>query len=93
MDNDLHEIGPMNLGNPSEISICSLAEQIVAMTGSSSRLVYRPLPSDDPRQRRPDISRARDLLGWEPKVDLHEGLERTIAYFDRLLTDERVSLE
>jgi len=77
--------GPMNLGNPSEFTIRELAERIISQTGSSSKLVFQPLPQDDPRQRRPDIGLARAKLGWEPKVQLDEGLKNTIAYFDRLL--------
>jgi hypothetical protein len=73
--------GPMNLGNPAEFTIRELAELVIRMTGSRSRLVFRPLPADDPRQRRPDIARARALLGWEPATPLEEGLARTIAYF------------
>jgi UDP-glucuronate decarboxylase len=73
--------GPVNIGNPGEFTIRELAEKVVAMTGSKSHIVYRPLPSDDPRQRRPDISLAREKLQWEPKVNLDEGLERTIEYF------------
>jgi len=81
--------GPLNMGNPQEVSVRGLAELIIRMTGSSSRIVYRPLPQDDPLQRRPDISRARELLGWQPTVRLEQGLERTIAYFDRLLSSRR----
>lgn len=73
--------GPINIGNPREFTIRELAEQVIAMTGSRSRLVFAPLPSDDPRQRQPDISLARAVLGWEPTVDLSRGLERTIGYF------------
>ena len=73
--------GPINLGNPAELQIGGLAEQVIRMTGSSSKIVNKPLPQDDPVQRRPDITRARQTLGWEPKVPLDEGLERTIAYF------------
>jgi UDP-glucuronate decarboxylase len=75
-------IGPMNLGNPHEISVSELAGQIIALTGSSSKVTHAPLPPDDPRQRKPDISLARDRLGWEPKVGLTEGLEKTIRYFN-----------
>ena len=78
--------GPVNLGNPVEIPVGELARLVVAMTGARSRLVFRPLPPDDPVQRCPDITRARDALAWEPRVDLREGLARTIAYFDRLLS-------
>jgi UDP-glucuronate decarboxylase len=73
--------GPVNMGNPVEFTIADLARQIVEKTGSRAQLEYRELPADDPKQRRPDISKARDLLGWEPKVALEEGLEQTIAYF------------
>lgn len=79
--------GPLNLGNPGEFSIRELAERVIELTGSRSRLVHRPLPPDDPRQRRPDITKARALLGWEPTVPLDEGLGRTIAYFERFLTE------
>jgi dTDP-glucose 4,6-dehydratase len=72
---------PVNLGNPAELSMRALAERIVALTGSRSRIVERPLPVDDPKRRRPDITRARSLLGWEPRVPLDEGLPRTIDYF------------
>ena len=77
--------GPINLGNPHEFTIAELAELVINLTGAKSKVVYRPLPVDDPMQRCPDISKARALLGWEPKVSLREGLERTITYFDRLL--------
>ena len=77
--------GPVNFGNPQEFTIRELAEKIVAMTGSKSELVYKPLPGDDPTQRRPDISLAREKLRWEPQIGLEEGLERTIPYFMKLL--------
>jgi len=73
--------GPINLGNPHEIPVRILAEQIVAITGSRSGIVHRPLPQDDPLQRCPDITRAKRMLGWSPKVSLEDGLRRTIAYF------------
>jgi UDP-glucuronate decarboxylase len=79
--------GPINLGNPVETSVGDLARRIVEMTHSSSSIIYRPLPTDDPIQRCPDIGRARAELGWEPKVALETGLRRTIDYFDRLLAD------
>jgi UDP-glucuronate decarboxylase len=78
--------GPMNCGNPNEFTIRDLAEKVIAMTGSRSRIVHRALPQDDPRQRRPDISQAQELLGWRPKVMLTEGLQRTISYFDQFLS-------
>lgn len=87
MDSPPEVTGPINLGNPGEFTMRELAEQIVELTGSSSELVYEPLPSDDPRQRCPDISRARDVLGWEPRTPLAEGLRRTIDYFDDLLRE------
>ncbi|WGS18498.1 MULTISPECIES: UDP-glucuronic acid decarboxylase family protein [unclassified Bradyrhizobium] len=81
--------GPVNLGNPTEMTMCELAELIISLTGSRSRLEFCPLPKDDPRQRRPDISRAREVLHWSPVVSVVEGLSRTIAYFDNLLADPR----
>jgi UDP-glucuronate decarboxylase len=81
--------GPVNLGNPVEFTIRQLAEQVIELTGSSSKIVFHPLPQDDPRQRRPDISFAKDLLAWEPKVQLRDGLKKTIAYFDKLLREEK----
>ncbi|WP_371731865.1 UDP-glucuronic acid decarboxylase family protein [Ruegeria sp. HKCCA6707] len=77
--------GPINLGNPVEISMTELAETILSLTGSKSKLTYLSLPPDDPTQRRPVIERANDVLGWKPKVDLKSGLEATISYFDSLL--------
>ncbi len=82
-------IGPVNLGNPSEFTIRELAERIIELTGSASRLELKPLPSDDPVQRCPDISIARERLGWEPAIPLDEGLKRTIEYFERLLGEIR----
>ncbi|HEY3636629.1 MAG TPA: UDP-glucuronic acid decarboxylase family protein [Rhizomicrobium sp.] len=82
-------IGPINLGNPHEFTIIDLAKKVIAMTGSLSKIVHRDLPHDDPKQRQPDISTATELLGWAPTVPLEDGLERTIAYFDRLLSDGR----
>jgi UDP-glucuronate decarboxylase len=83
--------GPVNLGNPVEFTIAELASLIVELIGSRSQISFHPLPQDDPRQRRPDINLARENLGWEPTVNLRQGLERTIAYFDGLLTKARVS--
>jgi UDP-glucuronate decarboxylase len=82
--------GPINIGNPDEFSMLQLASMVVEMTGSRSRVVHRPKPEDDPRQRRPDISQARTVLNWAPKTPLKEGLRRTIEYFDRLLADQGV---
>ncbi len=78
--------GPVNLGNPGEFTILELAEKVIEMTGSKSKIDFKPLPTDDPRQRRPDISLAKKALGWEPKIDLEEGLKSTIDYFDSLLS-------
>jgi dTDP-glucose 4,6-dehydratase len=72
---------PVNLGNPREMSVLEFAREILRVTGSRSRIVCKPLPKDDPRQRQPDIARARRLLGWEPKVSLEEGLRHTLGYF------------
>ena len=77
--------GPVNLGNPGEFTILELAEQVIDLTGSKSRIVHRPLPEDDPKQRRPDIEQAQALLGWVPQVSLRDGLRRTIPYFEQLI--------
>ncbi len=77
--------GPVNAGNPGEFTILQLAEQVIALTGSKSKIIRKPLPSDDPKQRQPDISLAKEKLGWEPKVPLREGLLKTIEYFEGLL--------
>ena len=73
--------GPVNLGNPEEFSILALAQTIIKLTGSNSKIVFKPLPADDPAQRKPDISLARSTLGWQPQINLEEGLQKTIAYF------------
>ena len=85
MASDASVTGPINLGNPVEFSMLELAQAVLDLTGSASSLVFHALPEDDPRQRRPDISKAQSLLGWEPRVMLREGLTQTIAYFDALL--------
>ncbi len=77
--------GPVNLGNPNEFTIRELAELVIEITGSASKIEHRPLPADDPKQRQPDITRAREVLGWEPKLVLRQGLERTIQYFEDLM--------
>ncbi len=79
--------GPVNMGNPGEFTILRLAELIIEITGSRSAITHAPLPEDDPRQRRPDISLARDRLGWEPRIELRQGLERTIPYFEALIAN------
>jgi UDP-glucuronate decarboxylase len=79
--------GPVNLGNPHEITVRELAERVIAMTGAGSKIVHRPLPQDDPLQRCPDIGMARSLLGWAPSVGLEDGLARTIGYFRALLAE------
>jgi UDP-glucuronate decarboxylase len=84
MDTGPDVSGPINLGNPVEFTIRELAELVIEMTGSKSELEFRPLPQDDPMQRKPDISRARETLGWEPSVALREGLTKTIEYFAQL---------
>jgi UDP-glucuronate decarboxylase len=81
-------IGPVNLGNPEEFTIRQLAEMIVDITGSGSKIVHRPLPVDDPKQRRPEISKAQELVGWQPTVPLRVGLTKTAAYFEELLVKE-----
>jgi UDP-glucuronate decarboxylase len=82
--------GPINIGNPDEFSIRELAEQVIAKTGARSEMIFKPLPQDDPMQRQPDITRARETLGWAPTVPLADGLERTIAYFATLIEDGRI---
>jgi UDP-glucuronate decarboxylase len=84
--------GPVNLGNPGEFTIAELAKAVIDMTGSRSRIVYRPLPEDDPKQRRPEISLAGEVLSWRPTIELSAGLARTIAYFDDLLRTDRARL-
>jgi UDP-glucuronate decarboxylase len=81
--------GPINLGNPRELTIRQLADIIVDLTGSSSAIISRPLPNDDPKQRRPDISKARDLLSWQPKMELADGLNATIRYFEQYLSERK----
>jgi dTDP-glucose 4,6-dehydratase len=83
MASDINE--PVNLGNPAEMTITQIAERIIEMTGSKSRIVHRPLPVDDPKVRQPDITRARELLGWTPRVTLEEGLTRTIEFVKQKL--------
>ena len=89
MDTDKGVTGPINLGNPSEFTILQLAEKVIELTGSKSKLVYKPLPVDDPLQRKPNIDQARSNLGWEPEIELEAGLVKTIAYFDGLLRSDR----
>ncbi|MDD4997616.1 MAG: GDP-mannose 4,6-dehydratase, partial [Syntrophales bacterium] len=85
MDSPEGFTGPVNMGNPEEFTIRQLAEAVIRMTGSRSRIIYRPLPQDDPVQRRPDIALAREKLGWEPRTPLSDGLEKTIAYFRKVI--------
>ncbi len=85
MDTDDTVTGPINIGNPREFTMVELAERVVEQTGSSSKLVFKPLPQDDPMQRKPDISQAEALLGWQPRVHLEEGLHKTITYFREIV--------
>jgi UDP-glucuronate decarboxylase len=78
-------LGPLNLGNPREFTILELAERLIRMTGSRAKIIFKPLPQDDPAQRKPDIRLARETLGWQPKIPLEEGIEKTIAYFRKVL--------
>ena len=87
MDQPKECCGPINLGNPNEFTIKELAETIIDLTGSKSEFTYRPLPPDDPRQRQPDITLAREQLDWSPQVQLRDGLPPTIEYFDRLIRE------
>ena len=87
MDTEAGVTGPVNLGNPNEFTMLQLAEQVLDLTNSRSKLIHLPLPEDDPKQRQPDITRARDMLDWEPTIALRNGLTHTIAYFDKLLAE------
>jgi UDP-glucuronate decarboxylase len=78
--------GPINLGNPGEFTMLELAEKVIAFSGSKSQLNFMPLPADDPKQRQPDITLAKNLLNWHPTIELDEGLKKTIAYFRELLS-------
>ena len=88
-----HVTGPVNLGNPVEVTMLELAARVVELTGSSSEILFQDLPLDDPKQRRPDISSATQILGWQPSVPLSIGLERTVAYFEQLLADDVQGLD
>jgi UDP-glucuronate decarboxylase len=82
--------GPVNLGNPEEITIATLAEMVIDLTGSRSKIVRRPMPVDDPRQRQPDISQAKERLNWTPRTSLKDGLKRTLSYFEGLIASQGV---
>ena len=82
-------IGPVNIGNPGEFTMLELAKEVLDLTGSKSKIVYKPLPGDDPKMRRPNIDLAKSALGWEPTIPLRQGLEKTIVYFEELLKCER----
>jgi UDP-glucuronate decarboxylase len=85
METPSDETGPINIGNPREFTMLELAEIVIEMTGTKSKIRFEPLPSDDPRQRQPDISKAKAVLAWQPKTDPRDGLVKTIAYFDKIL--------
>ena len=85
MDTSDDFTGPVNIGNPGEFTIKQLAEKVIGMTGSRSEIIYKPLPSDDPVRRRPDITLAQEVLGWNPTINLEQGLAKTIAYFEDYL--------
>jgi UDP-glucuronate decarboxylase len=88
MNNEQGFIGPVNIGNPDEFTIRELAEQVIELSGSKSQLIHRPLPADDPARRRPDISLAQEKLGWQPTVDLADGLAKTIDWFRSIELDD-----
>jgi UDP-glucuronate decarboxylase len=85
MNTSKEVVGPINIGNPAEHSMLELAEIILKLTGSKSKLVFKSLPSDDPKQRKPDITQAKDKLNWAPKVSVYDGLKETIAYFKKVM--------
>ena len=86
--------GPVNIGNPGEFTMLGLAQNVIELTGAKSKIVYLPLPADDPLQRQPDISLAKEKLGgWQPKVELKQGLQKTIAYFDQLLSEKKLTIK
>ena len=91
METPFDVTGPINIGNPGEFTMLELAELVIEMTGTKSKIRFEPLPSDDPRQRRPDISKAQATLAWAPKTPLREGLTKTIAYFENALSDKEPS--
>jgi UDP-glucuronate decarboxylase len=91
MDSPDDITGPINIGNPGEFTIRQLAQEVIALTGSQSKLVFLPLPQDDPKQRQPNIDKAREILSWEPTVPLRDGLSRTISYFDALLSGKQMA--
>ena len=82
---------PVNIGNPNEFTILECARMVLKVVGSKSKICYEPLPQDDPKQRRPDISKARELLGWEPKIDLEKGLRLSLDYFKKAVAEEHAS--
>jgi UDP-glucuronate decarboxylase len=92
MEDNTDFCGPLNMGNPSEFTILELAKAVIDLTGSKSKISFKPLPSDDPKQRCPDISKAKELYRWEPKVSLREGLKQTINYFQNLIRDRDSSI-
>ena len=85
MNNRDDFVGPVNLGNPKELSILELAKKIIELTGSKSKIIYRPLPEDDPKQRQPNIELAKKELKWEPQIQINQGLKKTISFFKNLL--------
>ena len=87
MDTGDDVTGPINIGNPGEFTMIELAETVLRLVGSKSKLVRQPLPADDPKQRKPDITKAKSVLGWEPKIQLEDGLKETIVYFRNLLNE------
>jgi UDP-glucuronate decarboxylase len=88
METPVEVTGPVKLGNPVEFTMLQLAQEVIALTGSSAKIVHRPLPVDDPRQRCPDISQAQEVLAWAPQIQLRDGLVKTIAYFEQLLRSD-----
>jgi UDP-glucuronate decarboxylase len=88
MESDKSVSGPINLGNPNEFTMLELAQKVIKLTNSESKIIYQPLPEDDPRQRQPNIDKAKNILGWQPVTQLNEGLDKTVTYFEGVVLND-----
>jgi UDP-glucuronate decarboxylase len=88
MEADKSVSGPINLGNPNEFTMLELAQKVIKLTNSESKIIYQPLPEDDPRQRQPNIDKAKNILGWQPVTQLNEGLDKTVTYFEGVVLND-----